>query len=247
MAITICFSLVGLGVILIVYVKMLQRENTNLVLQENLIREHYKTLEYQIEQTRRIRHEIANHIYLLEQLAMKSGEKEQLERDYKNELEKTYQILQSKTVCKDIMIDTAIKNKLRECQEKQIQIEYREELFSVGNITTIDMMGLVYNIFDNAIEACEKLDAEKRWIRMSIKNEKDTLILTCHNSKNPDIYLVAGQKTTKKDKENHGIGRDIMKSIVRRYHGSISFEDRREEYHLKIVCRCICDEMRREN
>lgn len=243
MLLTICFGLTGLAGVLVVYVKVLQRENTNLILQENLIREHYKTLESQIEQTRRIRHEIANHIYLLEQLAMKSEEKELLKKDYKNELEKTYQTLQSKMFCKDIMIDTAIKNKLRECQENQIQVEYREETFFIGNIARIDMMGLVYNVFDNAIEACEKVDVDKRWIRISIKNEEDRLKLTCYNSKHPEIHLEAGQKTTKKDKENHGIGRDILKSVVKKYHGSISAEDKIDEYHLKIVCTCGFDKI----
>lgn len=247
MVATIGFLLVAVALIMIAYLKALQRENMNLVLQENLIKEHYSTLKYQMEQTRKLRHDIANHIYMIEQLSMQSEKKAQLASDYKNELEKTYHVLQSKTFCEELIVDSVIKNKLRECQQKQIKADCQAERFSIGDIEIIDMLGLLYNVFDNAIEACEKLDIENRWLNVSIKNEGGTFILLCHNSKNPDISLKNGQKTTKKDKENHGIGKDIMKSIVKKYHGSISAEDREEEYHLEIVCRCKSNQIQGES
>lgn len=241
MAVTIGLILTGVAIVLIVYIKMLQRENTNLLLQENLIREHYSTLEYQMEQTRRIRHDIANHIYLIEQLSLQSEDQEELAEDYKNELEKTFHSLRNRTFCEEMIIDSVIRNKLRECQNRQIRTECQAEKISVGDMERIDVLGLLYNVFDNAMEACELVDTERRWIYMEIKNESNMLILICRNSKNPDIFLKDGQKTTKQDKENHGIGKDIMKSIVKKYHGSIVWEDRKEEYYLKIVCRCSCE------
>ena len=238
MGVTICLTLAGIVLFMIVYIKMLQRENRNLILQENLIREHYSTLEYQIEQTRRIRHDIANHIYTIEQLMKQSEEKDTLANNYKNDLEKTYLVLQRKMLCEEILIDSAIKNKLRECQQKQIKTECQAEKLSIGDIERIDMLGLIYNVFDNAIEACEKVETNRRWIRVTIKNDGAKLFFLCHNSKNPNISLKDGQKTTKKDQENHGIGKDIMRSIVKKYHGSIHAEDGKEEYKLEIVCRC---------
>lgn len=228
---------------MIIYVKMLQRENRNLILQENLIRDHYRTLEYQLEQTRRIRHDIANHIYTIEQLMNQSEEKDLIVNNYKNELEKTYLVLQGKTFCEEILIDSAIKNKLRECLKKQIKTEWQAQTFSVGDIERMDMLGLIYNVFDNALEACEQVEIPRRWIRVSIKNEGDKLFFLCHNSKNPNIYLKKGEKTIKKDKQNHGIGKDIMRSIVKKYQGSIYAEEGKEEYKLEIICRCKCEKV----
>lgn len=240
MIITISCVLLAVGLVLAEYLRMLQKRNTDLILQENLIREHYATLTYQMEQTRRIRHDIANHIYTIEQLSMENQNQEEALEDYKNELAKTYQTLQNNMRCDELIVDSAIQNKLRECRKKKIQVECSEESFSIGDIERIDMLGLLYNVFDNAIEACEKLEADKRRIWISMSNEGDTFVLHSRNAKNPQVKLKEGQKTSKKDKENHGIGRDIIKNIVRKYDGTVQVEEMAEEYDLHITCKCKC-------
>lgn len=238
MIIMISCILLGIGLILAEYLRMLRKKNTDLILQDNLIREHYTTLKFQVEQTRRLRHDIANHIYTIEQLGMENRQQEDVLEDYKSELARTYQTLQTPMRCEELIIDSAIQNKLRECREKEIQVECSEELFSIGDMERIDMLGLLYNVFDNAIEACERLEKDKRWLKISMKNEGDMFILDSKNSKNPLFQIKEGQKTSKKDKENHGIGRNIIKNIVKKYQGTLQVEESTEEYDLHITCRC---------
>ena len=80
------------------------------------------------------------------------------------------------------------------------------------------------NLLDNAIEACRKLPAEERYIRLDSKYSEGMLLLIVENSKtveeNPTLH------TTKRNKELHGRGISSVRMVIEKYSGTLNFEDK---------------------
>lgn len=78
-----------------------------------------------------------------------------------------------------------------------------------------DMGIILNNLLDNAIEACEKLEPEKGFIRLSLKRKKQFMILYVENSFNGAVPIRKGGTLPATTKQNilpgiiteHGLGR----------------------------------------
>ena len=92
-------------------------------------------------------------------------------------------------------------------------------------------MGILYgNLLDNAIEACNYVEPDERFIRMKSKIMNGNLILSVVNSKQEKRNLVL--VTTKPDKENHGRGVKSIRKVVDKYDGTIEFEDKGDMFEV---------------
>lgn len=85
-----------------------------------------------------------------------------------------------------------------------------------------DLCALIGNVLENAIEASTQ--AEHPAISFSIEKEDSNCVIRCANSFSVEPIFCNGElPTTKTDKEIHGIGTQIIKSIARKYHGEAEF------------------------
>ena len=91
---------------------------------------------------------------------------------------------------------------------------------------------LLGNILDNAMEACEKIRKEKRWIKIDMFHQKNTLFIKVCNSKTKEPVNI--NKSSKRDVHNHGIGVSSIKSIVNKYDGYIEFADKGEKFEVDV-------------
>ncbi len=98
-----------------------------------------------------------------------------------------------------------------------------------GMIQEIDIISLMGNLLDNAVEACAaciSADTGMPFIRVESEIRKKVWCFTVTNSKNPVIDLKDGaMPTTKEDTRNHGLGVGIVKSTVSRYNGVLKMND----------------------
>ena len=105
-------------------------------------------------------------------------------------------------------------------QKKEISenngIIFDAEVYSPGiDFSEPDIISLISNLLDNAIEACMRVNKELTpKIKMTIE---------------PEIL-----KTSKKDKANHGYGIQIIKEVVKKYKGTINFCDYGDKLETKI-------------
>lgn len=106
-----------------------------------------------------------------------------------------------------------------------INIEFHIEANVVDMVMEdIDIIILLENLFDNAIEAVEKCNDRKE-IRFNIRNVNSMLILKIWNCscKMPEVKKDRFI-TDKNDSKGHGWGLESVKYIVQKYNGSIEFE-----------------------
>ena len=104
------------------------------------------------------------------------------------------------------VVNVVLNQKYQSALEKNITM-----ILSVNDLSGLtmgeeDLVTLLVNLLDNAVEACEKLE-ERRIIRFKMVLEDGELILSVSNPVAEPV-IIDGKKiaTTKKDGRNHGIG-----------------------------------------
>lgn len=224
MVIGIIILAVLLALLLVVKVmktRQMEQENQMMQSQMEAMEEFYKAIQSRIEATRRYRHDLAKHIQTLEFLMEKYSQPEQI-RECIEDMKSEYETVRKDVWCRDDLVDSICSIKDEQCREQQIPLEIQiSEMFYSG-IQELDMAALLHNLLDNAIEANLRiLKEEKRGIWFQMKREGDEIILQVDNQ------IRQGEKvdfiTKKKHKEEHGIGMQIISSVVEKYHGKKTY------------------------
>lgn len=125
-------------------------------------------------------------------------------------------------------IDALLNNKLANAKSNGIKTEIECIIGKIENIDIIDLCVVLGNLIDNSIEACLKIqNIEDRFIKISIKQEKNVLQLKIINSQIKQQF--AGQ-TSKKDKIHHGFGMQNVKEIIDKYNGYYVIDENATTY-----------------
>lgn len=177
----------------------------------------YQTIQRQIDMTRKFRHDLAKHIQTLEVLM--GDQEESGLQEYAENLKQEYRKIESKGESKSEVVNAILSMKRQQCQEKQIPIFLHVEEKEYALVRDVDMVGILMNLLDNAIEENEKIElTDQRGIWMEMKETKqgEVWIKVKNNirlGKKIDFH------TEKKKKEEHGIGRGIIEYLIKQYHG----------------------------
>lgn len=127
--------------------------------------------------------------------------------------------------CSNKVIDAVLYNK--SLLMKKLHINYAITALIDENIGIEDyvLMAVLVNMLDNAIGACEQVTFGKRKVLIDLYKKSNYVIFKVENSirTNSNIELTSG-KSTKKNKENHGIGLQVIESICKKYQGSYHFK-----------------------
>lgn len=173
------------------------------------------------ERIKKERHELKNNYLYIRSLLEKKKYTE-LEEYLDNEIgEKMDEI--SAVSTGNTMIDYLVNRKIAEAQKKHIRI-YTEVLLPKDVSVDEDRFSTVFlNIVNNAIEACDGI--ENPDIHISLKCIKDYLCCEVSNKTTPDRIMNNPQlATTKKDKENHGLGLKIVRETIEESNGIFKTE-----------------------
>lgn len=97
------------------------------------------------------------------------------------------------------------------------------------------MCALLANLLDNAIEACEKIDEEKRRISLKIKRVNDMLFIWSENSmkeigKERSNFF----QTNKENKILHGLGMKSIDNVVKKYDGHKEYGIQKDRFQIYI-------------
>jgi len=114
--------------------------------------------------------------------------------------------------------------KISRCKANNIDIKLSiESDFSVFD--ELDICVMLSNLLDNAIEASDKINEPKIEIILSQQKSYYTIIVR-NRIENSVLEENAELKTTKSDKECHGIGIQSIKEIVTRYNGMMEYYEK---------------------
>ena len=172
-----------------------------LLLQEVKMKEqYYREIEAGNKKVQEIKHDLKNRL-----IALYAIEKANV--DFKKEFQKIIGELDEgeKTIyTANIIVNTILNNKLRNAQKRHIATEASVLVPKQMNLDYSAAGILLGNLLDNAIEACEKIEASKRWIAVNIIYKEHTLILKICNSK--EIKKANIALSSKRHYKQSGIG-----------------------------------------
>lgn len=122
------------------------------------------------------------------------------------------------------VVNTVLNQKYLRAQEKGITLIMAVNDLSELMLCREDIVTLLVNLLDNAIEACEKLD-ENRIIQFKMMLEEGELTISVRNPlKEPVVIMGKRLQTTKEKKDNHGLGMLNINSVIEKNQGTSILE-----------------------
>ena len=102
------------------------------------------------------------------------------------------------------------------------------------------MCTIISNLLDNAIESCIKYNGNK-FISLKILHEKEYILINVINTtSNTKVnYNGSALKTSKEDKENHGLGTQIINDIAYKYNGNVKYEIVDNQFIANVMLECV--------
>lgn len=124
------------------------------------------------------------------------------------------------------ILDTLLTEKSLYCAQKEIQFNYHVDSRRMEFLDAVDLYTMLGNALDNAIEAVERLDDEKkRLINLSVENNEVMLMIQIVNYSRGGLRFSGDlPRTTKQDGNFHGFGIKSIKAIAEKYKGNIKIE-----------------------
>ena len=225
-----------LGLLLLYFrKKRLTEENYNLAVQQQLLAAHYNAVREQVERERRFRHDIKNHLETMEYLLSVPDSQPDISRQYEQEIKRLGRDFRIREWTDNAVVNVALHNKFRQCEREGIEVQADIHAESLQGFDELAILTILYNLFDNAVEANRHLKAgKKKYLHLSIVRNGQNLLLRFENPKEKTYGPRNGQKTSKEDQVNHGLGIQILKETAQRQRGFVQILQGGEEYVAEV-------------
>lgn len=194
-------------------------QNTNKALQEKLMETQYKEIKNIYLNMRGWRHDYHNHVQVLK--ANLDSNNAVAAREYLNEIEHELKKVDTFIKSGNMMVDAILNSKLSLAMEKDIKIICDAYLPRELFITDVDLCTMLGNVLDNAIESCEKIEENHRFIRIYIAMVKEQFYLSIQNGSVETINFHQENYISTK-RGNHGLGMKRVAAVVGRWGGYLN-------------------------
>lgn len=195
-------------------------------------KENYKLLQENEEELRSLRHDIKNHILMIEEYLNKSNTETAIE--HIKGISKTLDAISTIIYTSNPSIDAAVNIGGRKA--RLAGIDYKVQV--LGNaevkVEAVDICRLLSNAIDNAIEAAQ--ETKEKYIFMEIKISEENIIIHIENSTQKEKSSLL---TSKKDRKNHGFGMIGIKKVVNKQNGVMNYNLNNGVFSLNIMLKNI--------
>ena len=193
---------------------------------------YYQGLRQQERQVRQLRHDLRNHLTVVQGLLEKGNTLGAA--GYLDQMAGSPALRGGRRFCDNETANVVLAAKAEAMERAGIAADFAVSLPRELPVADTDLAALLGNALDNAIEGVEGA-AEKR-IALRCRVNKGLLMLRVENpvgaAINPDLA------TTKADKSAHGFGIPGMREIAERYHGTLD-ADGKDGLFILLVCLVI--------
>ena len=236
----IAFGMVGMNIVVfylindVVEREAQMHENKVFQIQAKNQLEMYRSISENFDNQKRKTHEYKNQISCIESLLDKK-QYSKLEEYVK----KIYGSLNNEPDAintNNVIVNAILNTKYQEADAKGIVFVFRINDLSELKIKDEDVVTILANLLNNAIEASETCE-DKKVIRFKFVKEDDMIIIAVKNTYNYDVIYENGEiKSTKTSSvDEHGVGIKNVLKIIEKYDGSYVIEDKDKEFFFSII------------
>jgi signal transduction histidine kinase len=237
--ICIAFGLLLMNIIVLTLINdVLKREM--LIREDKLFRERvinetgmYRTISENYDKQRKLQHEYKNQMMVIAALASENKVEEL--NHYLEEHNKKNLVNLDLIDTNNVIVNAILNSKYQEASEKGIVFAVKVNDLSDIKIKDEDIVLILSNLLNNAIEASEKCD--EAVIKLKFVKENNQIIISVANtmsttpSVNGNIFVTS--KT--EDADMHGIGIENIKEAVEKYGGSYVIKHDRGSFRFAIL------------
>lgn len=210
------------------YKMYLEKDALLLKTQKNM----YETILNRNEEIKSFRHDIHNHLMCLEEL-IHLGNLEKV-KDYVEGMQGKLQPNQSKIYMVGNDVIDVVLNYYISMLNSDVKVAIEGECLRKIKMSDVELCIVVSNLIQNATEALNQLDTSDKGLEIEFVHHKGYLLMRIKNTMLHRNVEYKGEKnifiTTKKDKEQHGIGiRNAEETLVKNG-GTLKFDIKQNEF-----------------
>lgn len=171
-------------------------------------------------------HEFNRHLTIIAEMLQQ--EKSQMAKDYIASVmeHQTQRVLAVNT--HNIMIDTIFNQFYYAAQKQKVDVNFRVNDLSEFCMPADDTVVLLTNLLDNALEACGKLESDRKtYVQMIYDEKQNETFLSIRNTSLPVKIENNTIETTKVPSVEHGYGLKNVGEVLKKYsaESAMDFED----------------------
>ena len=194
----------------------------------------YRSISENFNKQNKKTHEYKNQIMCISALIKKKNYQE-LEK-YVNEISGRLDKELDFICTNNVIVDAILNSKYQEIREKKIVFVLKINDLANIFIQDEDIVIILANLLNNAIEGCEKCEKSKV-IKLKFVHEDNNIIISVKNTHNNIINYVDNEIQTSKKEETaeHGIGIKNIVEIIEKYDGSHVIQNDDKEFYFSIL------------
>ena len=224
---------------LAVYQKMKEKqreEKENILLAEQIenTRQHISEVEKLYADIRALKHDMGNHISVLEHLFLKN-ETEELEK-YMAQLKKSLSESVAEIKTGNPVTDVILTQKQKEAEKKGIQFDCQFAYPMETNVNAFDISVILNNAIENAFEGIT--GCKNPYVSVTAYRKKNAYMLEVRNCISKCVVIDSETglpETTKKDKGSHGFGLANIRKVAQKYYGDIDINQDENSFTLTVM------------
>ena len=243
----VTFTLVALGiliqlgaVILLMVSRDIYRQKEEIVHKYlNEQNAHYEYLEKREEKTKKFRHDLKNHICVLERLSETDSQKY---KEYCDAILSKVDELRSNVSVNNSIVDAVLNRFYSDAVELNINFNISGHMPNNCNIDAYDLCTVFSNLLSNAFDAAKK--ESKKQVDIEISYDKEDIIVKVSNCFSGKVEIKNGQiSTSKADKDLHGWGLQNVRDSVDKYDGIMDIDAKGNIFSATILLKNISEEI----
>lgn len=198
--------------------------------QSDLISKQTEEIRNMYRQMQEWRHDYRNHIQNMKNRL--DGDQGELER-YLDDLADDLTQADTSIQTGNVMADAVLNSKLSVAKQKHIELNVKAHIPQGSAMTDVELCSILGNLLDNAMEACEKLPCDQRFMRVYIDKFKGQFYLSVQNSSPPVKRDKGIYRTTKAG--SHGFGLFRIDRIAKKYGGYVNRQNEEGVFATEIM------------
>lgn len=160
-------------------------------------------------------------------------------KEYLTEFDSLLENVTAVSFCDNKIVNELLTIYAARCQKKGFKLRAKANVPEQFPMEQVELTSLVANALENALEAQEKVDGEKRFIQIEIIYDGRRLKLMTKNPCGNDVHFRATGLPESTKAIRSGIGTSQIKRIAAKYGGAASFEIEDGMFVLKAVMTCM--------
>ena len=180
---------------------------------------------------RKVKHDLKNHFTVIKG-TLDQGDTESCKK-YLTGLYQTVESMGNLIRSGNSAIDYIINSKLSNLDGIQVLVSGYASNYN--DIDDVDLACILGNIIDNALEAQEKVDSDKR-IELHFLQKNSNRIIICKNTISDSVLKNNKDlKSTKESLEMHGLGHQIVETTIKKYNGWVDYFEEENVFGVQLI------------